>query len=127
MAGVVLVIVGLVLTAMISCATLGTVTPGCEKSFTYQHKKTFDTIMTASVLGLYTAYAWKPEIYGQAHQAAQMAISVLGSKEPSSLNNLAQIDGISLIGVLELVGFFGANQLLDSCDKDYLIAYLKMV
>ena len=104
-----------------------TPTPGCENSFTTLHKGTFDVIMTASTYGLYALAAWKPDIYKQAHRAAVDIIAMLERPESVTLQQLTQVDGVSLLGVLELLGYFGANQFLDKCDRAYLVAYLKMI
>jgi hypothetical protein len=115
--------------SMGACATFNSATsaPGCEKSFTTVHKRTFDIIMTATVVGLYALSAFKPAMYAIAHDAARAAITVLQTESNVTIGTLTRFDWASLLGVLELLGHFGADRYLDDCDKLAFIAYLRMI
>jgi hypothetical protein len=120
MAMVLLVTLGLVRCS----STPTTPTAGCENSVLYKHKNVLDVALPAAVIGLHVMQAYQPQYYVLAHAAAQQAAALLASK-PVSLQEMTNDKIIILL--TPLLGLIPVDQILDKCDRDYLIAYLLMV
>jgi hypothetical protein len=112
-----------ILSGFIGCAT---VTPpaGCENSYIFKNKPTFDIIMSVAITGVHVLASTNPAQYKLAHESAQAAAALL-LKEPVSLSGLT--DNLIINIMSPLLGLIPVDQVLSECDRKELSKWFLMV
>jgi hypothetical protein len=130
MAGVVLVMVGMLLSVMIACTTLsipGATKPAaCEDSMIWKHKTTVDVTLSAVIVGVHVMANYNPDAYQMAQQSAKQAVALL-SGGPVSFAEFQGVPGWVSVIAAPLLSIFSPDKVLGECDRKILIGYLEMV
>jgi hypothetical protein len=124
-----ILLIGLIVVLVLSaCATLGKQTPpaGCEKSVIYQYAPWSFVVLTGAVDGLYVMAQTNPAQYQAARQAARQAEVILEG-QTVTYGQLQGVPGLAALLTSQLATIFRPDQVLDACDKQVLLGYLRML
>jgi hypothetical protein len=116
------------------CATFGKPLPlpaGCEHSMLAKTAPWSDLVLTAGVFAAKSALSSGQ--YQLAHEAAQQAAAALEGPAPGGdPGGMTAMDLVAIPGMAESVGgailqVLAANDVIDPCDRQRLVNYLRMV
>jgi hypothetical protein len=110
-----------------ACATLKSPVPaGCEDSMIWKYAPWSHVILIGAVDGAYAMSGQNPELYRKIKVAAHQAQVLLTGAAPT-YESLQNIPDLNLLLTSQLAAIFRPDQVIDPCDRDLLLSYLKMI
>jgi len=107
-----------------ACVTVKPV--GCENSVIYKYAPWSFVILTGAIDGVYMMYKDNPVVYGEIKKAAAQTILILQGTVVR-YDDLQKVPNITSLLTSQLASIFRPGDVLDTCDKNILIQYMKML
>lgn len=119
----------LCLAVMTGCATVKPTPPaGCEKSVIWAYSPWSQVVLKTMVDSIHILAGTQhgPASYAIIKDSAQKLVTLLegGNVTYSQVQSMPDISGM-IVSTLGLI--FAPGQMLDACDREILVAYLKMI
>ena len=113
--------------ALAGCVTMKPTPPaGCENSIVWKYSPWSQVVLTGMVDAIYIGYGKDPVKYAVAKESAQKLI-VLLQGTGVTYSQLQAIPDISTMLTSQLGLIFQPGQVMNRCDVEIIVAYLKMI